>query len=959
MITRKLALPFLLIVAMIAPSEKVVAIDPGSVTTVFSLVRTAMDLLGGDPQGAFIAGNRELLLGIHKKLQNMEERQKWVQDTLSELPEEFTAILDEHDAKGLINKLRVHILELEQHEELFELETRNDIRTAWNLHRKRLRVLRESIHNTLNWLKVPDNPVLMAARAAAYGMLLQVQGQIIAIERMMLSIDDSITQSMGFLDDAIARQRQYALEVDVRYALAQEAQEEMRKLLKGPLLVEVDSRIALLRGWHERNGTVHDWFPDWPTVVLPSNQPIEKGIRTIAALLKRHCSHGTYVGSATRWLWTLVYGTNTLASPKQQALGRAEQTEQECGLQRHVLTRMRFLPYLPETVLNSIDDQHQALWRFRTPVYKRVVKHTPGIERFLFLPDDSDTYLVESRQYEVSIESLEIRRTPETQPGKERWGPEPRRLPGLDMMSYWVRLGPQGEPDGRASIPERLYLEFNRPITFVSDRRDFWWEAVNGFEVHYVHLHDIRKKMDAQQRSVRNQMMVWRDHNTDLFINTVCFVSLSGPESKLSKAITKEVDEVQRLMKRLPETEIVPGDFCAGPIYAVHWSPKPPESAAQRLDVKQITEPESWATMHNRYMRSIEFLFRVHAEVERSYVGFRDFPARLDAGDEPELEWVVHPGNVAALVAKDNSPAVEDRIAKLLAQDELGNDIDTWIHSVIERTGDRIRDENNRQVFASRLRLALAIAELTHEYAAPILEQVGPEEHGQEVQEVEIDIEHLDEDNLHLFLKQLEQTSEVQTPQGQSEGADSPQLPDLPDEEGLLRSTPILDLVGGLSLAKVGVVAVRSGGKIVARLWLNRHGARKTTLLLENLQKRAILGNNKEAVVSIDSSAIESSDRLQKAMVHVNTAVGKRLRDLQWSEKLKFNQVLELGKRFVCGGMVTCVARLKESKYGGVVLRQGTRQFRIGNKSGAGMQANFESLVEGSRANVHYNLVAP
>ena len=119
-----------LAVTLVVQKDAKATIDPATVGALFALSRTAVSLLGGDPQGVTIAGNRHLLLGVHDKLRRIEERQRWVQQALSKLPPKFSDLLETHEAKQLISRLRVQFLKMKRNEGLFAVETNNKVKTA-------------------------------------------------------------------------------------------------------------------------------------------------------------------------------------------------------------------------------------------------------------------------------------------------------------------------------------------------------------------------------------------------------------------------------------------------------------------------------------------------------------------------------------------------------------------------------------------------------------------------------------------------------------------------------------------------------------------------------------------------------------------------------------------------------------------------------------------------------------
>ena len=885
----------LLLLALVAPTKTTSAIEPTTVAAAFSLARTAVGLIGGNPQSAVLEGNRHLLLALHKKLEQLEDRQRWIQESLLLMPEKFGAALVNHDEKKLIDQLRVHLLTLHDHEARFQRETQSGIPTAWKNHYQRLVNLRQDIRKTLRWLKVNDSPLLMIGRAAAYGILLQVQGQLIAIGREFLSLDEEIVETMGFSEHYESRNKALTVELEERRDLAREATTEMVSLLRGDLLVRLLDHFKKLREWENNNGTLYEWFPNWLTTGFqsPDNQ-IESGLMRIASLLREHCEHGTYVSDAEYWLTALVY---THARDETNAhlngvLEKATITERQCGLDANIFRSLRNIPYRLTPIIVSSSTSYLD-YQFRTPLYQNVISHEVGDGPILlfFGTHEPDIYVMEQRQYEVAYRSIEIARAEHVENTQIKYHNRAVRLPGLDEISFWYEVD-GGIPPAPAVAPGII-----GQLDDAMGRGDLWWERGNAFHVPYYNMR-VRDLMRVKGAVNRTTLWRWGE------IPDVWFVNIPPKPTKLVREIKNLISGIERSMRILERQELIPGDPMRPKIEGVSW--RPLRHANNRVN------PEIWAAGRNEIMSAIEFLFRVQAEVERSYLAFSSFQSRLAAGEEPELDYSVHPGSVAALLAHYRDPDRMDGIIELLARDIAGAELHTMIAAVIDGTADRIKKEEDKAAIRTALQQALMVAELTYQYAPEIGqllgEQPGEDYQGledEEVSVVEIDIENLEEDYVDHLL------GDKKADRGGS------------DEPGLERSMPLLTFVGGLGL-KTGLMKLRYAGRWIGNLWIKRTAGKKTTLLFEDFARRA-LKTGAGTQVWIETGKKSGSKKISEGVKMVEQALKNNRKVVKFKRRYSYDDVVNVGRRFLCGTK-RCLVSLKKSTYDGVVLtRKGSK----------------------------------
>ena len=923
----------LFIAVTLVVKKDVKAIDAATVGALFALSRTAVSLLGGDPQGVTIAGNRHLLLGVHDKLRRIEDRQRWVQQALDKLPPKFLDLLETHEAKQLISQLRVQLLNMKRNEGQFAVETNHEVKTAWRNHYVRLQGLRNDLHKTLEWMKVGHNPLLFAGRAAAYGLLLQVQGMIIGIDKMMLTLNSKLARTMGFSEDVSAREKRTNVELDIRLELAREAHEAMDVLLRGPLAAKITKELAMFRKKQARHGTITDWFPHWTTTFPPSNQPIEAAIGTIERLLTRSCPTTSIARSsirfARRWLRELVYGIPYGSGRYAAAVKLAKNAEHRCGLAVGTLTQLEHTPFLR---VSAMPDPQLYTERFRTPTYNFLTDVRRG-DRY-WVGSDEWKYYVQSRQYDVTTRFITIPRI--VAQGREAWKSVSSRLPGLDAFEYWAHK----EGKRTENLPPALKPEVNRKEWYGSGRRTFSWVSAWGFEVYYFDLRDLKQTAGHG----RFQRTVTRGGP-----QRTCFASLST--GTVSEKIDRIVRTMQTTLDTRPKVQLVHPSICGlPPIDGTRELPWTPASDGTEHDeTGPISSPDTGAKISNAQMSKLEFLFRLQAEVERSYVAFDTFVKGLTNGSEPELEGVVHPGTVASLIAFETRHLQPELLADRLAQDAASEDTDARIDVIIEHTRDSIDAEHKKEAARRRLMLGLMVAELTYEYAPVIGDGLNAVMGGRSEPEVNVEIEEIEDTEVAAIFEEV-------TRAPRQPGTEPMKRPEPPDEPGLVRSTPLLDLVGGLGVAKAGKAVITKGGKTVARLWFLRRAKGQTKLLFENLSRQTVSRAGGKAIVSLSIKKSDLTRHLADSALRVQQALKAGQSTAELSKKVTFKEIVKIGKRFVCGGN-QCAASLGRTDYGGVYLKKGLRQFRIGVKEKGGtelFEANFERFGTINPGNVHH-----
>ena len=691
-------------------------------------------------------------------------------------------------------------------------------------------------------MKVGDNPLLFAGRAASYGLLLQVQGMIIGIDKMMLTLDPKLARTMGFLEDVSAREKRINVELAVRLGLAREAHEAMAALLEGLLVAKITKELAILREKQARHGKITDWFPHWTTTFPPSNQPIEAAIGKIERLLARACPTTriarSSIRSAGRWLRELVYGIPYGSGRYAAAIKLAKNAEHRCGLAVGTLTQLEHTPFLR---VSAMPDPHLHTARFRTPIYNFLTDVRRGDT--YWIGSDEWKYYVQSRQYDVTARFITIPRI--VAQGSEAWQSVSSRLPGLDTFEYWAHK----EGKHTEKIPPALKPEVNRNVWHGSDRRTFSWASTRGFEVYYFDVRDLKQTTSGR----RFQRTVTRGGP-----QRTCFASLSS--GTVSEKIGRIVRTMQTTLDTTPKVRLVRPSICGDPpidgTRGLRWTPA-------------SSGPDAGARISNVQMSILEFLFRLHAEVERSYIAFDRFMKGLTNGSEPELEDVVHPGTVASLIAFETSHLQSELLAERLAQDAATAATDARIDVIIEHTGDSIEAEHKKETARRRLMLGLMVAELTYEYAPVIGEGLNALVGGPSEPEVSVEIEGIEDTEVATIVEEV-------TRAPRQTGTKPMRRPEPPDEPGLVRSTPLLDLVGGLGAAKLGKAVITRGGRTVARLWFLRRANGQTKLLFENLSRQTVSRAGGKAIVSLSIKKADLTKSLADSVLRVQRALKGR-----------------------------------------------------------------------------------
>ena len=206
--------------ATLAPTAATTAEPTTSALAVgISLARTATSMLDGDPQSEMVAGNRQLLLGINDKLEDNKDALHSIQQSLNQLPKDFLNIMFQFEEIQKVERAEDHFQRLIQIEDDFELSTKYKELDAWRDYSNSLMALRKDLRDNLRGLGRSTNPMSMVTEAATFGLLLQVQGQIIAVEKLMLSLNDKIADKMEFSSPAGERQKLLALSQEQRVVI--------------------------------------------------------------------------------------------------------------------------------------------------------------------------------------------------------------------------------------------------------------------------------------------------------------------------------------------------------------------------------------------------------------------------------------------------------------------------------------------------------------------------------------------------------------------------------------------------------------------------------------------------------------------------------------------------------------------------------------------------------------------
>ena len=943
----------LLIALVLVTSAKETHAEPVTLTsatvvaTAISIAKTSVGFLGGDVQGALLSGNRKLLIELDKKLDQHERRLKAIQEELTfNLKKDFSELLDKNDVKNLTYDLNSKLLKLKKIENDYTVETNNKVKLAWKNHYDRLVELESELIELLFKFESRDNnPLLMVGNSAVYALLLQVQGQIIAIRRSVNSLDDSIVKEMGFAGDHAERTNELEAALEKRIKLARTAKRRVTMLLEEPLLKEISDRINLLRELDlEEEVSLKSWFPAWlnsegelyPTQWLnsegePDNFPIYHILSDIAYDLGKECK-GEYVSEALDWLKILLfdYGGSPENGRLRDAIRKADMTEKDCGLNEELFSDLRLIPF-----------HEQRMWGisfFRTPAYTNIISkeyHTPLFGR------SREEWTFERRQYEFKIMFRKIPRSHRVSNDSSASNANP--LPGLDMVS---RISEK-------ELPNYLKPEVRRSLGFSTDRRKFWWDGGSEFEVHYIEIRGLGKKKGSFPR--------W---TLDIkYSPKVRFIKLVPDHSnpKLSRMIFRNFQKMLIFMN-LPESYEVPLMAYIAPGWLDHhvpnveWKPK----HTPRVDF----DPEIWATTYNHVMAYFEFLLRIQAELEFYFIAFHDFEEQLNNSEMPELNYAISPGEVAALISMHSNSNQWLAIRNFLSQNAASVAIAADMESTIVSTEKIINEEAEKERFKRNLMLSLAVAELAVDLAPTIkdwLDEIkNKKESYDEFADLSIetiDLEDLTEEQLNVLLNQIQ---EVEQPNSKQLKRHHPPPPK--DSGEVVSSTPILNLLGGSHILKAGkaaIVGIKSGGRVVAQIIMRRTVKSETAVLVQQLSQKTLRKNGK-SVVLINNLIRNNAGIIKKGYENPQKLLQEAIKNNEKYVNFGMNnykKIVAIGKDFVCAGAKQCHAAFETTTYGGALLKNGQRQFRIGIKKNAnqGPQANFEVLNRGT--NVHFNFL--
>ena len=975
--------------------------------SIISVARLGTQLISGDPQGAILAGNRQILLGLSQKLNVLEDRQRLMLRLLVSLPEDFRKILAENNIKVKNEKLIELLVRFKRLEDNFERYSKHNFPNAWKLHYDQLIILKAQFYQVLDSLSIDTGPLSMPSRAAAYAYLLVIQGQIIAIDKMIHKLGQQITLKMGFQFSVIERKRRIAERIDERLQLTKKALRETRNFLEGPLLEQIRTETQRLQAWQKMNGILHDWFPKWlgrnvksfQKKIAPdfhmlwhswqfpaTEKEIKSGIADIASLLKKYCPNGTHVQSSEDWLHTVIFDLHEyhcdgkVCPPKSDAFKKALATQKECGIFDGVLTRFRYLPFIRRTILNKEVKPDSTVKvgtvKFRTPSYRIItIKEPKNATR-------SNQYIDKFWKFEVEIDVYFIPRVAETHwtLGNNKLVPKP--LPGLDTEFF--RRYTIGSSNKKSilqhfkNVMQDDILKRMLPTHFV--------HRAGGFMLQYY-----------QVKNLYEDDPYWTDVKTVRCLNWAPpFYAVPVYPHKNARLLSEQINQLYYRMydslDRVPIETLIT-KRCERPIIGWgpievkgrRWRPVHTPSWHKHFKVRKVNRPSSWAKGNNEQMRVLHYLLSVQAEIERSYVAFQKFLERLQKDEEPELEYAITPWNAAALISRSMDSERIERVLEVLTLEERSAELDTQFDILVSTSARDIAKELEISRIASYLQLGLAMAEIGLEYIAmrttadyrdvkenerlSSSDDVGvvPEEVGSLV-EREIDIENIEnERELRTLLMQLKETSSESADSKTKVASKFEHAGGSSKQEFIGGPPKVFEFVGGVKSGKTGILVIKKGGVRLGRLYIKRKALKRGAnleFLMDSYAWRIFgprTGTKIRVSIDLAKNKLSKSEAsqfllLQEALAgrgshFLSFKGGKRLKQF----KLDRRQAIKLGVRHICQGVNRCSYLLsKPNTYEGIRLTRGRYEFRMGSKKGK-LEINFGVKGHGAAKpeNVH------
>ncbi len=945
-------------------------VKPEAVTiaSILTFSKMAVNLIDGNPEREILAGNREILKGVTYKLNNMEDRLISIQQLIIDMPESISKILDVHEIKKLNQELQeiMQRIEFDRGELIRDIDAK--IFLAWHKYYDKLIEVKKQLELILRKLKVQEynnDMIAMLARSATYGMLIRVHEEIISINKKFLYFDENTVKMMGFYNDINERKKILEARQSYRHSLAASAYNDTKKSLEDPLFNEIKRRINELRLWQETNGYFHQIFPSFRSWILkfPSYQvaveTTRRNFNRIGRLLLRICPQkGLRKRLTSQEIERLLMRSYEPTPPRENAIlyrkdlfKKIKNIVQNCrgGFGGDILDIKNWQSF-PVTYQQPSEGDNPISWKHRTPLVEGNLKfkryyNSVGFWKFwdkwignpYILQSPPNIYSIEQRQYEVERLIHVISRPKSTKSDVET---RVEFRPGF-MAPLSKRVHEELSEEFKSCNRSHDDQFYNQDVCGWSpiDEKRVWWDGRKGFEVSYLEAYDVRKQ--AKERT--------KEHMVDL--STVCFAPL---RPSIRSSWNQIVLRLDRIKIDLPKATLVRGRGCVrdhiGIPFPKQW---------RRL------HPERWVDFYNGHMAAIEFALHVQVTMEHNYLRFLKYFSRLKMGENPELGHIIDPRGVAELIAQQQNADQAIEMLELLAQNDRSKLTDKWISTTIKQTGERIEDEEQKAKFAANLKLFLFAAETASNIVdnstterTEVEEELGRVEEelgrvGEELGRVGEELGRVGEESAVII--EIENSKNIDTIVEDLTRL-SPSLKGgatAIDEPGIKASTPLLNIFGAAKLGKTVTVIVvhRAKGisKTVARFWIKKVNEGKTILLA-----RKIGTAGKGGVIKIPRMEnIESLSRTSSGKIFekLNQAINHGKSRVKFDNKLTFNQITQLGQKFLCGGQKGCVARTGRTKYGGVWMQHRNRKFRIGVKK-AGLEANFENLKTGS--NVHY-----
>lgn len=922
----------------------------GSAALAIAVAEVGTTLIDGNVDSAILDENRNLLVNLHGRLSVAERQLDWLQRVLVRLPDTIRTALDDYDARQRIDRIRASAIALQDLEERFRIERDSGLALSHFNHFNHLQQLYTDLRNDIRALSVKDHLLLLPTRAAAFAFAVQVLTDIIALQKLILSLgsgNDDLIRQLGFHNKE-RLSRQLAANRQERLLLVQTARDDMSRLLFSTMLDYVGLELRNLHDWQRCHGHLDLRFPRLPRSNL---QDISAGIRKISEVISKSCKGPEVRNIDTRLRrWIFRDGVAPHRAGNLTGLHSSlSRLERDCDLESGTLLDLAELPFYTKDrdighYLYSFSGQmfpeNEFLRRFRTVTYRNHIGteiHRASLIENLIGSGDTYTHSIRRSQYEIEIDTQIVDRPS----GRIPWRQNSWRVPGL--RQYEMRPDTNHPPEFKPSARQVL------PMWIV------WRNFGNyNFNVSYIRARNI---LQGQPNAV-----------TRHYVNpgsSTCFGSLRNLRSAPAEAVMAVVEEVTKSIEQKamsssgPLQQLFEGDHCSAYSGGAYGIPLGPQvSAIRQLRDRSagggcgsdvIWDLDEWVKGSNAHRAAVEFVFRVYALIERSYLAFDRFLYDLEEGNDPEVVFAVRADLLVSLLEdQPGNTEFVDFGVELSDHRLLSEEARLQAERTILAGEERIARERERALWGARLRLALLAAETAWQYGfsseIPEGEEVPDETEGlgdgegefdtgeEVVLEFDLDQED-DRQKFHELIQMVE------------------------DPETVTESSRFELVNWGAKGAYV--VAKKGARKILTWKIVRQAGNKGRFHILRQTHRLRSLFSGEGGKVTLVVKAARS--RVMKANeTRLLQALKKKKKYVEFDRSTTPSQVDALAKKWLCAGLRKCTAlfRLPE-KYEGYILRRGDLQFRLGQKiSEQGkkvIEANFENIAKG--INVHYVLM--